>query len=89
MAHDLYETWSVFRQEVDRCAEILEPHLGIDIRSVIYPESRSWKKEGKSKGIDLKKMLAGKSDAPQEPETVRLNATLHGMGRHRFSARGR
>ena len=28
MAHDLYETWPVFRREVDRCAEVLEPHLG-------------------------------------------------------------
>ena len=55
MAHDLYETWAVFKQEVDRCAHILESHLGIDIRTIIYPSSQSWKKGGDRKGIDLKK----------------------------------
>ncbi len=55
MAHELYETWDVFKQEVDRCAKLLEPHLGIDIRKIIYPRSPSWKK--KAEGIDLKKML--------------------------------
>ena len=45
MAYDLYETWAVFKQEVDRCAQILEPYLGIDIRDIIYPKSHSWKKE--------------------------------------------
>src|SRR2546429_2929285 len=72
MAYDLYQTWPVFKQEVDRCSHILEPHLGIDIRTVIYPNSRSWKREGKSKGkskgIDLKKMLGGQAGAPEDPD---------------------
>jgi malonyl CoA-acyl carrier protein transacylase/acyl carrier protein len=76
MAHDLYETRAVFKQEVDRCADILEPHLGIDIRTVIYPNSRSWKREGKSKGIDLKKMLGGQAGAPGGPDATNLNRTL-------------
>ena len=76
MACELYQSWSVFKQEVDRCAHILEPHLGIDIRTVIYPESQSWRQEGRSKGVDLKRMLGGKIDAPQDPETARLNTTL-------------
>ena len=50
MAHDLYETQAVFKQEVDRCAQILEPHLGIDIRTVIYPNSQSWKRRARAKG---------------------------------------
>src|SRR5439155_23512231 len=62
MAYDLYETWAVFKQEIDRCSHILESHLGIDIRTIIYPNSQSWKKEGKTKGIDLKKMLGGQTD---------------------------
>jgi acyl transferase domain-containing protein len=45
MAHNLYESWPVFRKEVDRCAEILEAHLGVDMRSVIYPGSQSWRKQ--------------------------------------------
>jgi acyl transferase domain-containing protein len=62
MAHGLYEAWDVFRQEVDRCARILEPHLGIDIRNAIYPPGQSFTKQGQSKGIDLKKMLGGKAE---------------------------
>ena len=31
--------WTVFKREVDRCAQILEPHLGIDIRDIIYPKN--------------------------------------------------
>ena len=76
MAYELYQSWSVFKQEVDRCAHILEAHLGIDIRTVIYPESQSWRQEGRSKGVDLKRMLGGKTDAPQDLETARLNTTL-------------
>ena len=64
MAHDLYESWPVFREEIDRCAKILEAHLGADIRSIIYPDSQNWKKRSKPKGIDLKQMLGRKTDAP-------------------------
>ena len=76
MAYDLYEMWAVFKQEVDRCSHILESHLGIDIRTIIYPNSQSWKKEGKSKGIDLKKMLGGQTDAPEDQDARNLNRTL-------------
>ena len=75
MAYDLYETWPVFKQEVDRCAQILEPHLGIDIRSVMYPKSRGWLQKGKTKGIDLKKMLSRSSDAPVDEDARALNQT--------------
>ena len=37
MGRGLYETEEVFRDEVDRCAEILRPHLGFDLREVLYP----------------------------------------------------
>ncbi|MEA5465540.1 non-ribosomal peptide synthetase/type I polyketide synthase [Leptothoe sp. PORK10 BA2] len=39
MAQDLYQSEPVFRAEVDRCAEILLPHLGLDLRQLIYPDS--------------------------------------------------
>jgi acyl transferase domain-containing protein len=76
MAHDLYETRPVFKQEIDRCSRILESHLGVDIRNIIYPSSRSWKKEGKRKGIDLKQMLGRKTDALEDPDSKKLNQTL-------------
>jgi acyl transferase domain-containing protein len=76
MAHELYETWPVFREEVDRCARILEPPMGIDIRNVIYPVSRSWKQERGRKGIDLKKMLGRGGDALEDEDTRKLNRTL-------------
>jgi len=36
MAAELYETEPLFRAEVDRCAELLRPHLGLDIRSLLF-----------------------------------------------------
>ena len=77
MAHDLYERWEVFRQEVDRCAGLLEAHLGVDIRKIIYTDGLSWKKEVKSKGIDLKKMLGRKVEEPEDPATQKLNQTIY------------
>ncbi|HDN26284.1 MAG TPA: SDR family oxidoreductase [Thioploca sp.] len=37
MGLELYQTESVFREYVDRCAEFLKPHLGLDLRTVLYP----------------------------------------------------
>ncbi|MEA2562144.1 MAG: hypothetical protein QOH06_3648 [Acidobacteriota bacterium] len=37
MGADLYASQPVFRAEVDRCAELLRPRLGFDLRSVLYP----------------------------------------------------
>jgi amino acid adenylation domain-containing protein len=40
MGRELYESEKVYRDEVDRCAEILRPHLDVDIRTVLYPDPR-------------------------------------------------
>jgi acyl transferase domain-containing protein len=37
MGAELYRTEAVFRQGMDRCAELLRPDLGLDLRAVIYP----------------------------------------------------
>src|SRR5262249_11594754 len=37
MAGDLYASEQVFRRCLDRCAEQLVPHLGLDLREVLYP----------------------------------------------------
>ncbi len=37
MGSELYRTERVFRESVDQCAEILRPHLDLDIRQTLYP----------------------------------------------------
>jgi amino acid adenylation domain-containing protein len=37
MGREIYQTERVFREAVDRCAEILLPHLGADLRTLLYP----------------------------------------------------
>ncbi|MCC5604399.1 type I polyketide synthase [Nostoc favosum] len=38
MGWELYTTEAIFREEIDRCCEILIPHLGLDLRNLLYPE---------------------------------------------------
>ncbi|WP_318279374.1 MULTISPECIES: type I polyketide synthase [Streptomyces] len=38
MARDLYAHEPRFAAEVDRCAELFAPHLGTDLRTLLYPE---------------------------------------------------
>jgi acyl transferase domain-containing protein/acyl carrier protein len=37
MGRELYESETVFREQVDYCCELLKPQLGLDLRTVIYP----------------------------------------------------
>lgn len=37
MALELYQIEPKFRQQVDHCCELLKPHLGIDLRDLLYP----------------------------------------------------
>lgn len=39
MGKELYEREEAFRGALDRCAELLIPHLGADIRDLMYPDS--------------------------------------------------
>ncbi len=39
MARGLYEEAVTFQQQLDLCADILKPHLGFDLRRVIYPQT--------------------------------------------------
>jgi amino acid adenylation domain-containing protein len=38
MGRDLYESEPTFRRELDRCAELSLPLLGLDLRAVLYPQ---------------------------------------------------
>lgn len=37
MGRELYEVEPTYQKHVDTCAEILQPYLGLDIRSLLYP----------------------------------------------------
>lgn len=37
MAQELYKTEASFREQVDRCCELLKPILGLDLRNILYP----------------------------------------------------
>ncbi len=37
MGRDLYQSETIFQQSVDECAEFLRPHLGLDLRDILYP----------------------------------------------------
>src|SRR5439155_293578 len=41
MGRELYRHEPLFREQVDKCCEILRPHLGLDLRQVLYPEHPS------------------------------------------------
>ena len=41
MAAGLYKAEPVFREELDRCAALLNPEMGADLRSYLYPETDS------------------------------------------------
>ncbi len=42
MGQELYQHEPIFRQWIDRCAEMLRPQLDLDLRAVLYPELRAW-----------------------------------------------
>lgn len=44
MALDLYERETTFREQVDFCSEFLKPHLGSDLRDVLYPDKKEIEK---------------------------------------------
>ncbi|MBN3951428.1 MAG: SDR family NAD(P)-dependent oxidoreductase [Nostoc sp. NMS7] len=44
MGKELYQTEPIFQEQVDLCCELLQPDLGLDLRSLIYPS------ESESKG---------------------------------------
>ncbi|MFW6357752.1 MAG: SDR family NAD(P)-dependent oxidoreductase, partial [Chroococcales cyanobacterium] len=37
MGRELYETQPLFKETVDFCCDFLKPHLGLDLRDILYP----------------------------------------------------
>ncbi|HEX3559476.1 MAG TPA: SDR family oxidoreductase [Pyrinomonadaceae bacterium] len=79
MGWELYRHERVFREHVNRCCEMLKPHLETDLRDVMYP---SWKQPSEAPEIqavgsrlDLRRMLRGEAQAQaqeEEDETARV-----------------
>ena len=40
MAREIYQTETVFREQVDYCSEMLKPQLGLDLRHILYPNEK-------------------------------------------------
>jgi len=72
MARELYETEPTFRATIERAAEILEPHLGLDLREVLYPSDEAPPERGGT--LDLKRLM-GRERAPETPAEQRLART--------------
>jgi acyl transferase domain-containing protein len=41
MGRELYEVEATYRRHIDSCAKILQPHLGLDIRELLFPQSET------------------------------------------------
>jgi len=37
MGRELYDAEPIFQAEVDRCADMLQAHIGLDLRTILYP----------------------------------------------------
>ncbi|MFN6571977.1 SDR family NAD(P)-dependent oxidoreductase [Dendronalium sp. ChiSLP03b] len=78
MAVELYQTQPTFRVCVDQCCEFLKPHLGLDLRDVLYPHRHSDKGNQQntvSLKLDLRKML-GRETEPADIAAQKLNQTV-------------
>ncbi|MBW4678260.1 MAG: SDR family NAD(P)-dependent oxidoreductase [Desmonostoc geniculatum HA4340-LM1] len=80
MAVELYQTEPAFRACVDQCCEFLKPHLGLDLRDVLYPnrnsENGKQKQNSHSAGLDLRKML-GRGQEPTDVKTLHATSLLN------------
>ncbi|MFL6235265.1 MAG: beta-ketoacyl synthase N-terminal-like domain-containing protein [Thermoanaerobaculia bacterium] len=57
MGRELYDSEPLFAAEVDRCAEILRPHLGVDVREILFSAGPRSVSTDAEKKVDLRAML--------------------------------
>jgi len=48
MGREIYETEPVFRETVDTCAAVLEAHLGLDLRQLLFPSEEEVEAAGRT-----------------------------------------
>ena len=44
MGEGLYQNESIFRAQIDRCSQILQPAIGLDLRDILYPSENQLEK---------------------------------------------
>jgi phthiocerol/phenolphthiocerol synthesis type-I polyketide synthase E len=71
MGRALYEREAVFQTAVDRCAALLQPHLGQDIREILYTTAVP---QSGGSGLDLRQML--RRQEVVDPAALRLQETI-------------
>jgi len=76
MGRGHYDGEPVFREQVDLCARLLEPALGLDLREVMYPAGRSVAGEEGEKKVNLRRMLR-RGDGQEDEAAARLNRTCY------------
>ncbi|NEO98547.1 MAG: SDR family oxidoreductase [Symploca sp. SIO2E9] len=83
MAWELYQDEPVFREQVDKCCQLLKPLLELDLRDILYPNRNQASEafqppnsasDKPSSGLDLRKML-GRDQQPADEATEKLNQT--------------
>jgi acyl transferase domain-containing protein len=79
MGRELYDTEPAFAAEIDRCAEILRPHLSTDVREILFsagPRAVSAASEaGAERKTDLRAML--RRGGERNEASLRLDRTEH------------
>ncbi len=75
MARGLYEGEATFRAELDRCAELLLPELGLDLREILYPAVTSGDGTSPAPGLDLRRMVRRGGAEEEDPAEARLRQT--------------
>ena len=75
MGRELYRHEPFFREEFDRCCELLKAHLGVDLRDVIFAGRDDDGAAGPAGGLDLRRMLRG--EEVEDEAARRLNQTVY------------
>jgi acyl transferase domain-containing protein/aryl carrier-like protein len=77
MAHRLYAAEPAFRETVDYCCRHLEPVLGVDLRTLLYPAADpDHAQNRRAGGVDLRSMLR-RGRAPAGSADAALNKISH------------
>jgi phthiocerol/phenolphthiocerol synthesis type-I polyketide synthase E len=76
MARGLYDAEPVFRDELDRAAELLVPELGVDLRELLFSagEAPARGEGGEAGKIDFKALLR-RGEGAEDPAAARLART--------------